>query len=205
MEEQQNIKDIKDTKNVEDIKEQDKSQKKEKKKKDRKKAIIIAIILILLLAIGFGTGTFQKIYDLILHRIQNPITTEEPNNDKRKDLDFEDDQPISDINKSQSENQDSITIPGYGDLVLTEKSPNVAFSNPAENTVYLIYTFTNADTGEQIAQTKAIKPGNQAVLNLRDLLNTRETKVTVAISTYDINTQVECNGAVQTINITKTN
>lgn len=79
MEEQQNIKDIKDTKNVEDIKEQDKSQKKEKKKKDTKKAIIIAIILILLLAIGFGTGTFQKIYDLILHRIQNPITTEEPN------------------------------------------------------------------------------------------------------------------------------
>ena len=78
MEEQQNIKDIKDTKNVEDIKEQDKSQKKEKKKKDTKKAIIIAIILILL-AIGFGTGTFQKIYDLILHRIQNPITTEELN------------------------------------------------------------------------------------------------------------------------------
>ena len=74
---------------------------------------------------------------------------------------------------------------------------NLSLINPEENTVYLVYTIY--ENNEQIAATKAIKPGNMTDINLKDILSTGEHSLTIKINTYDIETHESCNGATQTI------
>lgn len=96
--------------------------------------------------------------------------------------------------------QDSISIPGYGNLQISESSQNVRLVNPSENTVYLDYKLS--ENGEEIFDSKAIAPGKMVECNLYDLLTQGSHTVTFAINTYDIDTHEACNGSTQDVSVT---
>lgn len=95
---------------------------------------------------------------------------------------------------------ETIAIPGFDNLSLTEKYPKVKLINPQENTVYLIYNIYNGD--DVVFQTDAIKPGNMVEADLYSKLNAGTYTLTFNISTYDYETQVPCNGTTQAVKVT---
>lgn len=96
--------------------------------------------------------------------------------------------------------QESITIPGYADLYVSEESPNIQLINPSDNSVYLIYTIKEGDN--VIYETKAIENGKMVNVNMFKLLSKGKHELSFIITTYDIKTQAPCNGATQTVSLT---
>lgn len=92
-------------------------------------------------------------------------------------------------------------IPGYANLFVSKDSPNIPLINPENNTVYFKYVIKEGDT--IIYETNLIEPNKMVNANLYDILIVGEHELTFHISTYDINTQVGCNGATQTVSIIK--
>ena len=96
--------------------------------------------------------------------------------------------------------QESITIPGYANLFVSEDQPNIYLINPDENSVYLKYTIKEGD--EVVYETKAIENGKQVAVNMNELLSKGEHNLTFIISSYDIKTKAPCNGATQSVTLT---
>lgn len=154
---------------------------KYEEKESNKNRIIIGLIIVLILMML-----------LLLFKSCNTS----PQQKKYNDLEIEQDKKI-DSNNQKGKNTDTISIPGYSDITISDKNKNLSLINPEENTVYLVYAIY--ENNEQIAETKAIKPGNMTDVNLKDILSTGEHSLTIKINTYDIETHESCNGATQTI------
>lgn len=93
----------------------------------------------------------------------------------------------------------AIEIPCYFDLYLKTNEP-LKLINPAENTVYFVYTIY--ENGEQIYKSKAIAPDTMILSRLPYLLPVGEHNLTFDISTFDIETQEPCNGAQMEVKLT---
>lgn len=141
--------------------------------------MLLSLLIVLLLGIGITAATGNKFL---------PIETEgtEITEDEKVDKEFY---------------QENIAVPGYYDITVTKDSPNLRLLNPKENQVYFVYDIKIDNNS--LYTTKAIAPGMMAEINIYDLLPAGKTTVTLDITTYDINTQVSCNGAIQSIIITK--
>lgn len=94
-----------------------------------------------------------------------------------------------------------IQIPGYADLVFTDKVTDVQLINPTDNTVYMVYQIFEGDT--PIFETKGISPSKAVECNLGSLISEGVHMLTFKISTYDIDTHEPCNGATQTVKVTR--
>ena len=92
-------------------------------------------------------------------------------------------------------------IPGYANLYVTKASPNINLGNPEENTVYFKYVIE--ENGTVLFQTDLIAPGKAIPANLYEKLTDGEHTLSFVISTYDVTTQAPCNGATQSVVITK--
>lgn len=95
---------------------------------------------------------------------------------------------------------ETIDIPGYSDMTLSDTKPAVNLTNPEGNTVYFVYRLSEGET--VIHETKAIEPGKMVQLDLKSLLSVGEHEITFEIMTYDVTTQTTCNGTVQTVSVT---
>lgn len=153
---------------------------------DRKKIGIFASLFILFLC-----GLF-----LVFYFIQKPGTAV----NKKQPLTIEDG---VDINEENDEEDDYTEIPVYKSITVSSKNPNVYFGNPEINHVYFrykVYLKTDGNEGEETVlydNDAVIKPGRAFEINLRKLLEPGKYKVIVDISTYDLETQTQCNGATQ--------
>lgn len=97
---------------------------------------------------------------------------------------------------------ETITIPGYAELGVSADMPAVRLVNPDNNTVNMVYTIYYGD--EVIYKTDgAIPVGKFLEADLYTLFGgiPGTYEVTFAISTYDADTNLPCNGASQTVKI----
>lgn len=98
---------------------------------------------------------------------------------------------------------DSIIIPGYSDIYISSDKPNVQLINPDNNTVNMVYEILYND--KVIYETDgAITVGKVVNANLFDIFNGKEGKYDLVfrISTYDVDTNIMCNGATQSVVLT---
>lgn len=94
----------------------------------------------------------------------------------------------------------SIEIPGYAFVYVSEEEPEVVLINPDGNSVYFEYVISY--NGEELIRTDYLKPNSQTTVNLYEKINTPgEYKVEFAINTVDVETHDPCNGAVQTVDL----
>lgn len=94
---------------------------------------------------------------------------------------------------------ETIDIPGYGNMTLSEKKKEIQLINPEDNSVYFVYTLSEGDT--EVYKTDAILPGNSVMADLWSILDAGDHDITIAVSTYDVETEETCNGTAQTVNI----
>lgn len=151
--------------------------KKREKKKHRRKIIILTIVLIILFA--FKLGDMGKFKEKI-----------------KQKLEFENDNPYTEDISSIIE-QEFIEIPGYSAITVSSNAPYVKLHNPESNTVYMQYTLKEGDA--ILYETKAIKPGNMAEVNLKELLPKGDHTISFIINTYDIDSESPCNGTTQNV------
>lgn len=102
--------------------------------------------------------------------------------------------------ETTSADTSSIEIPGYANLVISEDNPIVDFINPAGNTVYFRYTLEK--DGATVYQTDLIQPNQFLAVDLYSLLEKGTYTVRFKIETFDVDTQVPCNGAIQETTVT---
>ena len=165
----------------EEQKEEQKANKKKEKKKEHDKTgkiivVLLLIILILLLLRSCSTLEEQRRHLKIGGHAQSTQTQED------------------------TEETDTISIPGYSDFTVTEKRPALVVSNPEDNTVYLQYTIKEGD--ETLYESDALQPGTVDDVDLKSKLSVGEHTITIQINTYDTETEEACNGANQDVNVT---
>lgn len=98
------------------------------------------------------------------------------------------------VNGGNSEvSQEYISIPGYSQLYANADNPYILLVNPGGNTVYFKYSVFN--NGALLHETELIKPGEMLRWKVTDELDTGEYSLEIKITTYDLTTQVRCNGA----------
>lgn len=112
-----------------------------------------------------------------------------------------------DINKENEAKEDYTEIPVYKNIRISAKEPNAYFGNPEINNVYFRYNIylksgTSKNGGKVLFNDDSvIKPGRAFEVNLYDLLELGEYDVGIDVSTYDMDTEEQCNGASQEIKI----
>lgn len=95
---------------------------------------------------------------------------------------------------------ESIIIPGYSDLYVSNEAKTIKLVNDVENTVYLQYNIYEGDS--LVYESQAIKPGNMLEADLYSLFTQGEHELRLQINTFDVDTQQTCNGATQSVKIT---
>ncbi len=145
------------------------------------------IILILLLGLGLGILWNEMNLESLATGIQDDFFVEEGD-------DIVYDEPIY-----QESVQETITIPGYANLIISSDMPSISLINPEGNTVYMKYIILEGKT--IIYETKAFEPNKMVKVNMRELLSVGEHCLNFLIQTFDLETQESCNGANQKVNI----
>ena len=155
--------------------------------------IAIAVIVVTLFVFVFlNTGKSED---------TNGGTSQEYTSSEKAKLDIEDKNSYNGERDYEKEaSVDTISIPGYNNIILTEKYPKVKLVNDETNSVYLKYTIYNEES--VIYETKAILPGNMVEANLYDLLDAGIYELVFQIETFDVKTEAPCNGTVQTVKTT---
>mgnify|MGYP003292139488 CR=1 FL=1 len=64
--------------------------------------------------------------------------------------------------------EDHIAFTGYGKAVVSEKNPYLELTNPVINTVDFVFTVADKATGEVLAVTESVAPGQYAYVNVMD-------------------------------------
>lgn len=79
----------------------------------------------------------------------------------------------------------NIVFTGYGKATVSEKNPSIELTNPAENHVDFVFTVADKATGEVIAVTDSIPPGQYAYVNvLEHFRGTVGGVLTINIATF---------------------
>lgn len=116
-------------------------------------------------------------------------------------LTFEEEHKIEEPEPGEAYTE-TIDIPGYGKMDLTEKKKEAQLINPEGNTVYFVYTLS--ENGTEVHKTDAILPGNSVMVDLWSKLDAGEHDITFAVETYDTETEESCNGTAQTVKVVVT-
>lgn len=170
------------------------SNEEEKKKKKGKKTrrtitiltIIVIIILLLLRCCGSGGKTPSNSDEPPIGNVV--ISGEQQPDEEEPDVDPE---------------QKYITFSGYEKCTVSADKPNLEFKNPEQNPCYMVFTLTDRETGEVIARTDKVAPGEFAYINVIDTYPEAGVyTVDVDISTTDVETGSGMNGLSHKIEIT---
>lgn len=97
----------------------------------------------------------------------------------------------------------SITFAGYGKYSVSSQNPNLELRNPDVNFVDMVFTVTDAASGEIIARTGKVAAGEYVYVNMMNFYSEKGTyNVEIAISTYDSQTGTQMNGMNQKMELT---
>ena len=152
------------------------------KKKDKKNWIILLLLAILIL--------------LLLLLMKSCHSDASPVKDLLKveeGTEWDGNSPQS--GKNSEANAESIDIAGYANIYLNEEQKTVNLINPKGNTVYFKYVISD-EAGNVLIETDLIAPNQMVEKDLYSLLDKGEHTLSFAISTFDVDTQEPCNGAV---------
>lgn len=150
---------------------------------------LILIIAILVVLIVFLAGNKDTIV------IENDTTGEYEIAESQKEKVEEDENVVK--------NEDTITFSGFGKYTVTEKNPNIEVKNSAKNIVDFMFTLKDKETGEIIAKTKKVRPGEYLYVNVVNYYKTPGVyKVVIETSTFDIETGQQMNGMTQEMEVT---
>ena len=169
----------------------------EKNKKEKKNGLwviigILVVVIILLLLRSCGTE------QVVNPPVSNEPVIEEPVGN------FE----VSDKQHEQAEvepapvDDRTITFAGYGKYSVSKENPSVEMKNPAVNFVDMVFTLKDKSSGEIIARTGKVAPGEFVYVNVMDFYKEAGTyDVQVVISTTDSETGTAMNGMNQEMQI----
>lgn len=164
---------------------------KKKGKKTRRTVtmLTIIIIIILLLLRCCGSGGKTPVNDEPKGPIGNiVISDEQQKEDKPAKVDPD---------------QKYITFSGYEERTVSADAPNLEFFNPEWNPCYMVFTITDRESGEIIARTDKVAPGEYAYVNVMDTYPEAGVyTVDVDISTSSIEDGSGMNGLSHKIEIT---
>lgn len=102
----------------------------------------------------------------------------------------------------EAEEEEHTEIPVYKMITVSEKQPYAYLGNPGTNHVYFSYHLKYED-GSTLYKTDAVvKPGRAFETDLYSIVKEHGTyNITVEISTFDLETEEPCNGAVQQVQL----
>lgn len=105
-------------------------------------------------------------------------------------------------NHPETGEEEHTEIPVYKMITVSEKQPHAYLGNPGTNHVYFSYHLKYED-GSTLYKTDAVvKPGRAFETDLYSIVKERGTyNITVEISTFDLETEEPCNGAVQQVQL----
>lgn len=91
-------------------------------------------------------------------------------------------------------------FPGYADLHLNAECPYVYLSNPACNTVYMKYSIYD-EKNNLLYETNPIAVGKEVEADFVSFLEPGTHTLIFVQSTYDVDTETECNGATTQVKV----
>ena len=100
--------------------------------------------------------------------------------------------------KDESSDSNGIKIPGYSDITFTSDSKDfpITLLNPEGNPCNFKFTLTLQETGEALCTTQLVKPGDAIKgVEINDCISEGTYTLLINISTYDIDSGSEMNGA----------
>lgn len=105
-------------------------------------------------------------------------------------------------NQPEAVEEEHTEIPVYKMITVSEKQPYAYLGNPGTNHVYFSYHLKYED-GSTLYKTDAVvKPGRAFETDLYSIVKERGIyNITVEISTFDLETEESCNGAVQQVQL----
>ena len=187
--------DFNDPKTQKPIKE-DNSQKKKKEmtpgeKKERIKNIInkcviavLIIVILLLLLVRCDGNTGQPVIVTPFGNVQIGQQVTRP------------------TTSTVPKNQGTITFAGYGKFNVDKDYPHIELRNPAQNYVNMYFAVYDEATGELIAQTEMVAPGQFAYVNVLEYYKNPGTyNVNIKTSTFDSSTNAPMNGMNQKMEV----
>ena len=172
--------------------------KKEKKKEKNKKnwlwviigILVVVIILLLLRSCGSGQVVDTPVSNEPV--IEQPVGNFEVS-DKQHEREEVEPVPVDDR---------TITFAGYGKYTISADKPTVEMKKPDVNFVNMVFTLTDKASGELIARTGNVAPGEFVYVNIMDFYKTAGTyNVEIVISTFDSETGTPMNGMNQEMEV----
>lgn len=141
-------------------------------------AVVVIVIIILLLLRSCGASS---------SRVDTPINQGQIQQEQTPQGNFEvggkREEPIV---EKEPEEVEYITFSGFGKFEVSKDAPNVELSNPAGNSVDMIFTLTDKATGDLIARTGKVHSGEYVYVNVMDYYSEKGSYfVTVNIETMN--------------------
>ncbi len=159
----------------------------------KSKFFIIPLIIGIALLIGLIVFLMNNKETII---VEDPGSTGEYEISESQKEKVEEEEPVV-------KNDDTITFSGYGKYTVTEKNPNIEVKNSAKNIVDFKFTLKDKETGDIIASTKKVRPGEYLYVNVVNYYKTPGVyKVIIETSTFDIESGQQMNGMNQEMEVT---
>ena len=114
-------------------------------------------------------------------------------------------EPYEEEIKDESSGSSGIKIPGYSDITFTSDSKEfpITLLNPEGNPCNFKFTLTLQETDETLCTTDLVKPGDAIKgVELNDCIPEGTYTLLINISTYDVDSGAEMNGAQVKANLT---
>lgn len=165
--------------------------------KENKKSKYIIILLIAVIVVLIATGS---VLGFMLYK------SNQQTNSSSEGIVFDNNASHYEKNTLQSsENSTGIKVPGYPDITISSESDNIPITllNPKDNPCNFKFTLVLEETGEELASTGLVKPGDAVNgVDLQEMIPKGEYTLLINISTYDLKTGASMNGAQVKTNLT---
>jgi len=103
----------------------------------------------------------------------------------------------------EEKTKQQISFYGYGKCKVSKNRPAIELYNPRENSVKMVFTLSDAKSGELIARTDEVAPGKYVYVDVVSFYRAHGTyNVNIDTSTIDAETGMEMNGMHQEMEVT---
>lgn len=154
----------------------------------------LLIIIILLFGLLVGSMLFFG------GRGNTPIIPDLPS---IGNFDVTDEQITRPTEDKKDEEIPTITFSGFGKYTVSEEFPSVELKNPEGNFVDMVFTLTDAESGEMIARTNKVPAGKFVYVNVMEFYKEPGVyTVHINVATFDSQTGAQMNGINQKMEVT---
>lgn len=152
-------------------KEQIKKNCKLKNKVSNRNILIMVLILIIMILLFKSCSIGERVFLIKMPELE--------------DAEYVQPDEVADIEHQQG----TTAIPVISDFTVKKSYPYATLFNPESNSgySYLLYKFTDADTGDVIYESKLVEPGKKFSVAFGDMLETGTYNVNINIYAYDYN------------------